>query len=89
MEENLCLPFCKNLKIPNGRHFWEGEIFLQIARSTFLDTMWVKNFNEITLSCMVKEIEANLSFAIFGKNLKIHPQWGGHNQCNFLTYNFL
>ena len=33
--------------------------------------MWVENFNEIALSRMVKEIEANLCFAIFGKNLKI------------------
>ena len=36
-----------------------------------LDTLWVENFDEITLSRMVKEIEANLCFAIFGKNLKI------------------
>ena len=28
---------------------------------------WVENFDEIALSCMVKEIEANLCFAIFGK----------------------
>ena len=33
--------------------------------------MWVENFDEIALSRMVKEIEANLCFAIFGKNLKI------------------
>ena len=41
---------------------------------------WVKNFDEITLSCMVKEIEANLCFPIFGKNLKIQNGchfWGG------------
>ena len=31
----------------------------------------VKNFDEITLSCMVKEIEANFCFSIFGKNSKI------------------
>ena len=36
-----------------------------------LDTLWVENFDEIALSRMVKEIEANLCFAIFGKNLKI------------------
>ena len=36
-----------------------------------LDTLWVENFDEIPLSRMVKEIEANLCFAIFGKNLKI------------------
>ena len=28
--------FGKNLKIQNGRHFWEKEIFLKIAKSTFL-----------------------------------------------------
>ena len=33
--------------------------------------MWVENFVEIALSRTVKEIEANLCFAIFGKNLKI------------------
>ena len=32
---------------------------------------WVKNFDKIALSCMVKEIEANFCFSIFGKNLKI------------------
>ena len=33
--------------------------------------MWVENFDEIAVSRTVKEIEANLSFAIFGKNSKI------------------
>ena len=32
---------------------------------------WVKNFDEITLSCTVKEIEANFCFSVFGKNSKI------------------
>ena len=36
-----------------------------------LDTLWVKNFDEIALSRTVKEIEANLCFAIFGKSSKI------------------
>ena len=36
-----------------------------------LKYLWVENFDEIALSRMVKEIEANLCFAIFGKNLKI------------------
>ena len=49
----------------NGRHFWGGENFLKI------DTLWVENFDEIALSRTVKEIEANLCFAIFGKNSKI------------------
>ena len=38
---------------------------------------WVENFDEITLSCMVKKIEANSCFSIFGKNLKIQ------NGCHF------
>ena len=28
--------FCKNSKIQNGRHFWGGENFLKIAKSTLL-----------------------------------------------------
>ena len=47
-----------------------------------LDTLWVENFDEITLSGTVKEIEANLCFAIFGKNSKIQNGrhfWGGEN----------
>ena len=43
---------------------WGGENFLKIATSTF-------SFNEIALSRMVKEIEANLCFAIFENFLKI------------------
>ena len=45
---------------------------------------WVENFDKITLSRTVKEIEANLCFSIFGKNSKIQ------NGCNFLEEeNFL
>ena len=37
IEANLCFAiFGKNSKIPNGRHFWGGENFLKIAKSTFL-----------------------------------------------------
>ena len=46
---------------------------------------WVKNFDEIALSCTVKEIEANFCFfLIFGKNSKI--QNGRHfwEEENFL-----
>ena len=36
IEENLCFAiFGKNSKIQNGRHFWGGENFLKIAKSTF------------------------------------------------------
>ena len=47
-----------------------------------LDTLWVENFNEIALSRTVKEIEAILCFAIFGKNSKNQNGrhfWGGEN----------
>ena len=33
----------------------------------FLDTLWIKNFNEIALSRTVKEIEANLCFSFMAK----------------------
>ena len=33
----------------------------------FSDNLWVENFDEIALSRTVKEIEAILCFAIFGK----------------------
>ena len=37
----------------------EGKIFGKLQRLHSLDTLWVENFDEITLSRMVKEIEAN------------------------------
>ena len=37
IEANLCFAiFGKNSKIQNGRHFWRGENFLKIAKSTLL-----------------------------------------------------
>ena len=51
--------------------FEEGKIFSKLARVHFLYTMWVENFDEIALSRTVKEIEANLCFAIFCKKSKI------------------
>ena len=60
----------------------EGKIFGKLQRVHFLDTPWVENFAEIALSRTVKEIEANLCFAIVGKNLKIQNGrhfWGGEN----------
>ena len=74
--------FGKNSEIQNGRHFWGGKNFLKIGKSTFLRYLWVENFDEIALSCTVKEIEAHLCFAIFGKNSKIQNGrhfWGGEN----------
>ena len=51
--------------------FGEGKIFGKLQRVQCSDTLWVENFDEIALSGTVKEIEANLCFAIFDKNLKI------------------
>ena len=37
IEANSCFAiFGKNLKIQNGRHFWGGEIFFKIVKSTML-----------------------------------------------------
>ena len=74
-------------------HFWEkfenskwppflgrGKFFLNCQEYDCSDTLWVENFDEIALSRTVKEIEANLCFAIFGKNSKIQNGrhfWGG------------
>ena len=45
-------------------HFWGGEIFfLILERVVCLGTLWVENFDEITLSHTVKEIQAVLCFA--------------------------
>ena len=62
--------------------FGEGKIFWKLPRLQRSDTLWVENFVEIALSRTVKEIEANLCFAIFGKNSKIQNGrhfWGGEN----------
>ena len=55
--------------------FGEGKIF-ENCKEYILDTLWDENFDEITISCKVKEIEANLCFAIFGKNSKWPPFLG-------------
>ena len=76
-------------------HFWQkfenskwppflgrGKFFGKLQRLHSLDTLWVENFDEIALSGTVKEIEANLCFAIFGKKSKIQNGrhfWGGEN----------
>ena len=59
-----------------------GGNFFKLQRVYSLDTLWVENFDEIALSRTVKEIEANLCFAIFGKNSKFQNGrhfWGGEN----------
>ena len=84
IEANLCFAiFGKNSKIQNGCHFWGGENFLKIYQEYMLRYPVGRKFcNEIALSRTVKEIEANLCFAIFGKNSKIQNGrhfWGGEN----------
>ena len=56
--------------------FEEGKSFSKLARVHFLYALWIKNFDEIALSGMVKEIEAILCFSIFGKNSKWPPLLG-------------
>ena len=67
IEANFCFSiFGKNSKIQNGRHFWEEENFFENCQEYIASyTLWVENFEEIALSRMVKEIEANLCFSIF------------------------
>ena len=66
------MPFLAKIrKFKMATIFGEGKIFGKLQRLHSLDTLWVENFDEIALSRMVKEIEANLCFAIFDKNLKI------------------
>ena len=50
--------------------FGKRKIFWKLPRVHFWGTLWVENFDEIALSRMVKEIEANLCFSIFGKVAK-------------------
>ena len=59
--------------------FGEGKFFRKLQTLHSLDTLWVENFDEVALSRTVKEIEANLCFAIFGKNSKWPPFLGRGN----------
>ena len=82
------------LKIANITflRFGEGKIFFKLPRVQCSDTLWVENFDEIALSRTVKEIEANLCFAIFGKNSKIQNGrhfWGGENFLKIANITFL
>ena len=81
IEGNLCFAILAKIrKFKMAAIFEEGKIFWKLQRLHSLDTLWVENFDEIALSRTVKEIEANLCFAIFGKNSKIQngPHfWGG------------
>ena len=74
--------------------FREGKFLWKLPRLHSWDTLWVENFDEIALSRTVKEIQANLCFAIFGKNSKMQNGrhfWGGENflkipKSTFLRY---
>ena len=44
--------------------FGEGKIFGKLQRLHSLDTLWVENFDEITLSRTVKEIEAKVKVGV-------------------------
>ena len=60
----------------------EGKLFKKLPRVQFSSTLWIENFDEIALSRTVKEIEATLCFAIFGKyskNQNGRHFWGGEN----------
>ena len=63
--------------------FGEGKSFLKIAKEYISQIpCGSKISTKSLLSRTVKEIEANLCFAIFGKNSKIqngHYFWGGEN----------
>ena len=62
--------------------FGESKIFGKLPKIHCLDTLWFENFDEIARSRMVQEIEGNLCFSIFGKNLKIQNCrhfWGGES----------
>ena len=71
--------------------FGEGKIFGKLQRVHSLDTLSVENFDEIALSHTVKEIEANLCFAIFGKNSKcgLGKFWGWENFLKIVKIIFL
>ena len=72
--------------------FGEGKIFKKLPTVQCSDTLWVEIFDEIALSRTVNDIEANLCFAIFGKNSKIQNGrhfWGGANFLKIAKITFL
>ena len=77
-QKQICvfLFLAKIRKFKMAAIFGEGKIFWKLPGVHLLDTLWVENFDKITLSRMVREIEANLCFAIFGKNSNRPPFLG-------------
>ena len=54
--------FSKIQKLNMTPIFGEEKLFGKLERVVSLDTLWVKNFDEITLSHTVKDIQAVLCF---------------------------
>ena len=54
--------------------FGEGKFFKKLTRVRCSDTLWVETFNEIALSRTVKDIEANLCFAILWQKFE-NSKW--------------
>ena len=67
----------------------EGKFFFKLPGVQCSDTLWVENFDDITLSRTVKETEANLCFDIFGKNSKWPPLLGRGNFLKIVKITFL
>ena len=60
IEANLWFSiFGKSLKIQMAAIFGESKFFGKLPKIHCLDTLWFENFDEIGLSHMVQEIEAN------------------------------
>ena len=71
IEANLCFSILAKIrKFKMAAIFRERNYFFKLPRVHFLYILWVENFDKIALSRTVKEIEANLCFAIFGKVAK-------------------
>ena len=84
--------FCQKFENSKWPPFFGRGKFFENCKEYSLDTLWVENFDEIALSRTVKEIEANLCFAIFGKNSKIQNGrhfWGGENFLKIANITFL
>ena len=92
VKANLCFSiWAKIRKFKMAAICGEGKIFLKLQRVHSLDTLWWK-ISMKSLSRTVKEIEANLCFAIFGKNSKIQNGrhfWGGEMFLKIAKITFL
>ena len=72
IEANLCFSiFAKNSKIQNGRHMWEEENFLKIAKSTFIRYPVGRKFRRNFSISHGQGDRSKFVFSIFGKSSKI------------------